>query len=153
MYLKNNFQIKVVVVAIIAAILIFSNLYKKTLHLEEDFFQKLIVKFYLMEFEGVVTKRFIDEKNHGYRKVIFRSMDNEDDVLFLDFENDNIFYSFKVGDTIVKKQNTLNFSINRNSQKFVKKFNFDAYVDRDNYDENLDSIIFNYLKRKDFLDF
>ncbi len=148
MYLKNNFQTKVVVAIImLAAIFIFNNLNKKKFPSEEDFFQKLVVKFYLMEFEGVVTKRFVDKKNHGYRKVVFRSM-NKEDILFLNFENDYIFYSFNVGDTIVKKTNTLNFLIKTNSEEIFKKFNFDNYVNRDDYDENLDSIIFDFLKKK-----
>ncbi len=150
MYSKNNFQIKALVTIIIALIFIFVNFYKKTSHLEEDFFQKLVVKYYLMEFEGVVMERFVDEKNHGYRKVVFRNTNKKQDVLFLDFENDDIFNSFHVGDTIFKEPNTLNFLIKRNSEKFIKKFNFEYYVDRDDYDENLDSLIFDYIKKKDY---
>ena len=74
--------------------------------------------FYVSEFEGTITRKFIDHSNHGARMLELDS----NRVVNMYRAKDNVYLSImEVGNYIVKKRNELNFTLVRGSDTIVYK--------------------------------
>ena len=120
---------------------------QKVFELEDSFtLEKAILNYYRSSFSGVIVKKFIDEKNHGYRKIVL-SNGKVEEVIYLDFEQDALFNSFQINDTLIKLANQSQILLKRNGSETTIKFNFENHVDREKYHKSLDTIILNYLNK------
>lgn len=80
---------------------------------EEEYFNSLIKSYSNYTFDGVVTKKYIDEPNHSLSKIVISSKYDPDFIFISDFE-DICFYNFiQIGDSLKKDKPSLAIKLKR----------------------------------------
>lgn len=82
-----------------------------------------------LKFNGTITNKFVDEKDHNFKKVVITDK-IAPKIIRLDYENPELFLFLQKGDSIVKKVNSLNFQVIRNNFDTIIRFDF-QYLKRE----------------------
>lgn len=91
--------------------------------LNEDLFIKIAHSYFNKDFDGVVTKKFIDWDNHGFRKIVLVNQTETREVR-LDYEWQGLFEFIQVGDSISKEQHNLDMRLRRKGADTMIRLNF-----------------------------
>lgn len=110
----------------------------KSAVVKENFFEHIAKKYYAEEYEGVVRKKYIDSNQH-----LNKMIDIENRDIQLDYENPRLFEFIKVGDTITKNRQSLNFRLQRKGLDTIIRLSFSNIKNSEDYIDflhELDSI-------------
>ena len=118
--MKKIFRIYFTLSLIGFFILIFSKR-EKFFQSDEDFFKSLINNYSSMVFNGKVTSKFFDEKDHDRMKIIL----NDNTILFADYENPEFYHFIEIGDSLIKRRNSLHFELKRKYLDTILFFKFE----------------------------
>ena len=81
---------------------------------DQDYLKE-IKRHKLRPFQGKVIKKYIDENQHYYHKVIFNNPYKYNNTIHLDHQID-LFNLIKIGDSLIKKSGSLKVRIIRESE-------------------------------------
>jgi hypothetical protein len=87
--------------------------------------EEVIDVYKAKEFSGIVTKRYIDVKEHGYHKIILND-NGKEEVVILDWEKGGLFNLIEVGDTLNKESGKLNIHLKREGLDTIINMQFSA---------------------------
>jgi len=79
--------------------------------------------YYNDSFSGIVSKKFIDWDNHGYKKIVLVNQSKTREVR-LDYEWIGLFKFIEVGDSISKEKNNLDMRLRRKELDTIIRLNF-----------------------------
>ena len=86
---------------------------------------KIAHSYFNKDFDGVVTKKFIDWDNHGFRKIVLVNQTETREVR-LDYEWEELFKFIQVGDSITKDNKSLDMRLKRNELDTMIRLNFSS---------------------------
>ncbi|MGW9685079.1 hypothetical protein [Flagellimonas sp. 2504JD1-5] len=142
----KSLKILVIVVLVVVGWIFGFYLMKKKVDeavgLNDDFFIKVANTYYNDCFSGVVSKKFIDWEQHGFRKVVLVNQ-SETREIRLDYEWSGLFKFIKVGDSVTKEKKTLDMRLRRRELDTMIRLNFSSIKDSWDYIDflhELDSI-------------
>jgi hypothetical protein len=69
----------------------------------EEQFKKAVKAYELMEFDGVVTNKFIDKDEHNYQKLILKK-DSVSKAVVLNIETSGMYDFVEIGDSLKKER-------------------------------------------------
>lgn len=123
----KSLKILVIVVLVVVGWIFGFYLMKKKVEeavgLNDDFFIKVAITYYDDSFSGVVSKKFIDWEQHGFKKVVLVNQ-SETREIRLDYEWMELFKFIKVGDSVTKEKKTLDMRLTRNELDTMIRLNF-----------------------------
>jgi|GEM_PF-1526293 len=76
-----------------------------------------------LEYSGVVTNKFIDKKEHNFRKVVIQENGQKRTILY-NFENGGLFDFISINDSIIKTEGNLKVQIIRSNLDTVINMSF-----------------------------
>lgn len=100
--------------AIAIAIIIAINFINTTEYSDKDFFKE-IKNHKMKPFQGRVVKKYIDENQHYFHKVVFNSPYEYNNTIHLNHQID-LFNLVMVGDSLIKESGSLNVRIIRETE-------------------------------------
>lgn len=124
--MKSSKILIVVVLIVMGWIFRFYLMNKKVenaLGLNDDFFISVAQTYYNDSFSGIVSKKFIDWDNHGYKKIVLVNQSKTREVR-LDYEWIGLFKFIEVGDSISKEKNNLDMRLRRKELDTIIRLNF-----------------------------
>jgi len=131
-----------VVVGWIFGLFFLKNKLNKDVGLNDDLFIKIANAYFNDSFSGVVTKKFIDWDNHGFKKIVLENQKETREVR-LDYEWQGLFKFIQVGDSISKEQHNLDMRLRRKETDTMIRLNFSSIKNSWDYIDflyDLDSI-------------
>ncbi|MCL5130564.1 hypothetical protein [Algibacter sp. L4_22] len=102
---------------------------------QKEFFDKIVYDEYHSNYEGIVTEKYIDKKNHARPIIIIRHKifgDNKKDFVF---QSSGLFDFIKIGDTLTKKTESLKINLKRKNLDTIIMLDFDNIKEK-YYSEN-----------------
>ncbi|SFB87525.1 hypothetical protein SAMN04487891_103172 [Flagellimonas taeanensis] len=110
---------------------------------DDDIFKDITVKYYNDSINGVVTKKYIDWSQHGYKKIVIVNKVNQTKEFRLDYEWYGLFTFIEPGDSIFKYKKSLDMRLARGKIDTIIRLNFSSLKNSDYYIDylyQLDSI-------------
>ena len=89
----------------------------------EDEVKGTIDAYRAQQYSGVIINKYIDKEQHLFKKIIIKEGNNERTLLF-DAEIGGIYDFFSIGDSIVKKENSLKVKIVRRNKDSIFQMRF-----------------------------
>ncbi|WP_321515220.1 hypothetical protein [Marinifilum fragile] len=77
--------------------------------------------------KGIIVDKYIDHNNHNYKIIKCRNFNNEEIVWFLNYDKSLFFEQVMIGDSIIKKQNSIKILIIRDD--ISKEYTLDFQTD------------------------
>ncbi len=125
------------IILIGAGFIITSIFFSKNYKSQEDFYNQAVNEILLESYYGVVVNKFYDKYNHGRNKVII-SHNNIENALDFVYEKQEIYNFIKIGDTLIKEKNLLEFQIKRKNLDTVIKLKFENIKGYEDFSNELD---------------
>lgn len=124
--MKNSKILLIVILVVVGwifGLFFLKNKLNEDVGLNEDLFIKIAHSYFNKDFDGVVTKKFIDWDNHGFRKIVLVNQTETREVR-LDYEWQGLFEFIQVGDSISKEQHNLDMRLRRKGADTMIRLNF-----------------------------
>jgi len=90
---------------------------------EEEQFEMAIRSYSIMEFEGIVINKFIDEDEHLSQKIML-GKDGVSKAVVFDIETSGIYDFIEIGDSLMKENESLMIRVIRNDLDTMLKMSF-----------------------------
>jgi hypothetical protein len=132
---------------VIIIILLFYKINSQGIKDESNFYEKLVVKNYDLEFKGLVIQVNKENGDDYYNTIKVKDNYNREELYFFDYEGPNFLNHFQIGDSIIKLKSELIITIRRKGEFKKVKLKLDGYKYYD-INNNPDSIIRKYLNTK-----
>ncbi len=91
---------------------------------EEDI-NMAVNAYKIEEYEGLIVDKFIDRKEHNFKKVIINE-NNQQRVILFDIEISGLYDFLEIGDSIIKNKGELRVRVIRNELDTILKMKFAA---------------------------
>jgi hypothetical protein len=72
-------------------------------------------KIYYQQISALVERKFIDTRNHNYRKIIYSEKAKVKQDMILEGEFQEIYDFLKVGDSLIKKKKSIYYKVKSNT--------------------------------------
>lgn len=96
---------------------------KSVIPTDEEELNSAVNAYRMKEYNGVVIDKFIDRDEHNFKKIIVNE-DNMKKTLLFNIETSGIFDYFEVGDSIIKRNGSLQVRVLRHDLDTVLKMEF-----------------------------
>lgn len=114
-----------VVVGWVFGLFFLKNKLNENIGLNDDLFIKIANTYFIDSFSGVVTKKYFDWDNHGFKKIVLENQKETREVR-LDYEWQGLFNFIQVGDSIFKEQHNLDMRLRRKKIDTMIRLNFSS---------------------------
>ena len=75
-------------------------------------------------YDGVLTNKFVDKKQHNYKKIILKDFNGSESTHVLDLESGGFYDYLEIGDTIYKKRGELFLKLKRKKNDTIIHLKF-----------------------------
>jgi hypothetical protein len=75
-------------------------------------------------YDGVLTNKFVDKKQHNYKKIILKDFNGRESTHILDLESGGLYDYLEIGDTIYKKRGELFLKLKRKKNDTIIHLKF-----------------------------
>ena len=75
-------------------------------------------------YDGVLTNKFVDKKQHNYKKIILKDFNGRESTHVLDLESGGLYDYLEIGDTIYKKRGELFLKLKRKKNDTIIHLKF-----------------------------
>jgi len=111
---KYRKLLAIIIFIIVAVFIVYRGLVSVRIIIpEHEIAQKQIVNNYKsLCYSGKITKKYIDRNDHSYEKVIINN-ENQNTTLRFSFEASGLYDYLRIGDSIIKKKDSLSVRVIR----------------------------------------
>jgi hypothetical protein len=75
-------------------------------------------------YDGFLTNKFVDKKQHNYKKIILKDFNGRESTHILDLESGGLYDYLEIGDTIYKKRGELFLKLKRKKNDTIIHLKF-----------------------------
>ena len=82
-----------------------------------------IESYRIESYSGIIKRKYVDKKQHGYKTIVIDENYIERSIL-LDYEKGGLYNYLQVGDSVIKKENSLKINVLRDNIDTIIKMKF-----------------------------
>jgi len=138
---KASIVIIAIILSTLGSLLIFNNILNRRINrfYQPSFFEHVVEDYYSVEYKGKVVNVYIDKSQHNFKKVDILEVDQVKTIRW-DYEKPDVFNFITIGDSLIKKRNSLYFNLKRQELDTIIELKFENIKGYDEHEDFLNTL-------------